>query len=95
MPRPDPPEPASPAALRALVESAAPDLELIFFRFPIDTPAEKAEIIHDCLVRLSLEWEGIEIDRKIWFLAEVEDECYRRTDPPPPPERSEDEDLLS
>lgn len=95
MPRPDPPEPASPEALRALVESAEPELEPIFFAFYIDSPAERAEIVHDCAVRLSLEWDRIEIDRKLWFLAEVEAECRRRSDLPPPPPRSEAEDLLS
>ena len=91
MPDRDPPD---PEALRVLVESAQAELESMFFTFYLDSPAERTEIVHDCAVRLSLEWHKIEIDRKLWFLAEVEGECRRRSDLSPPRPRSEWDDLL-
>lgn len=90
MPHRDPPESASAEALRALLESADPELRSIFDAFAIP-PADQESILHVCLVKVGIEWRRIGIDRKVWFLAEVEAECRLRTEPPPRPPRPEDE----
>jgi hypothetical protein len=89
MPHSESPESASPEALEALVESAEPELQSIFDAFAI-RPADQEPILQVCLVKLSLEWQQVEIDRKVWLLAEVATECRLRTEPLPRPSRSGD-----
>ncbi|HSL81611.1 MAG TPA: hypothetical protein VLF66_02470 [Thermoanaerobaculia bacterium] len=90
MPHSESPESASPEALEALVASCEPELQSIFDAFGIP-PADQEPILHVCLVKLGLEWQRIEIDRKVWLLAEVSTECRLRTEPPPRSPRSGDE----